>query len=348
MRSTPLGISAGHFTSFRVVSRSQVQCFRRSNRFRCLVRFPAAPLRNSWSERQALARNHLLSFGPEPTHDNGVYDADLAHARARDNARRQRAGTLVIDRELRDVVKAKLEDTWSPQQVSAWLRTEYPDRPAWHICHETIYQALYLGRKGGLSRVLTAKLRTGRPLRKRRRRSSERTPRYVVPAVLIHHRPLIVEARTRIGDWEGDLIVGKHSRSAIGTLVDRTSRAVRLIHLPHGHNAEAFVDAFGHVLARLPNLARRTLTWDQGSEMARHDVLAEHFDEGVYFADPGSPWQRGTNENTGFLRQFFPKGKDLSIYTPDDLARAENLLNSRPRKILNWSTPELIFATGLT
>jgi IS30 family transposase len=205
-----------------------------------------------------------------------------------------------------------------------------------------------LGRKGGLSRALTAKLRTGRPLRKRRRRSSERTPRYIAPAVLIHHRPPIVEARTRIGDSEGDLIVGKHSRSAIGTLVDRTSRAVRLIHLPHGHNAEAFVDAFGHVLARLPDLARRTLTWDQGSEMARHDVLAEHFDEGVYFADPGSPWQRGTNENTnGLLRQFFPKGKDLSIYTPDDLARAENLLNSRPRKILNWSTPELIFATGL-
>lgn len=281
-------------------------------------------------------------------HDKGVYDADLAHARARDNARRQRAGTLFIDRELRDVVKAKLEDTWSPQQISAWLRTEYPDRPAWHICHETIYQALYLGRKGGLSRALTAKLRTGRPLRKRRRRSSERTPRYVAPAVLIHHRPPIVEARTRIGDWEGDLIVGKHSRSAIGTLVDRTSRAVRLIHLPHGHSAEAFVDAFGHVLARLPDLARRTLTWDQGSEMARHDVLAEHFDEGVYFADPGSPWQRGTNENTnGLLRQFFPKGKDLSIYTPGDLTRAENLLNSRPRKILNWSTPELIFTTGL-
>jgi IS30 family transposase len=200
-------------------------------------------------------------------HDKGLYDADLAHARARDNARRQRAGTLVLDPELRELVKDKLEDTWSPQQISAWLRTEHPDRLEWHVCHETIYHALYLGRKGGLSRALTAKLRTGRPLRKRRRRVTERTPRYIAPAVLIHCRPTIVETRTRIGDWEGDLIVGKHSRSAIGTLVDRTSRSVRLIHLPHGHSADTFIDAISHVLAALPEAARRTLTWDQGSEM---------------------------------------------------------------------------------
>lgn len=132
------------------------------------------------------------------------------------------------------MVKAKLEDTWSPQQISAWLRTEHSARPEWHLCHETIYQALYLGHKGGLSRVLTTKLRTGRPLRKRRRTATERMPRFIAPAVLIHHRPPIVETRTRIGDWEGDLIFGKHSRSAIGTLVDRTSRSVRLIHLSYG------------------------------------------------------------------------------------------------------------------
>ena len=281
-------------------------------------------------------------------HDRGVYDADLAHARARDNARRERAGVLVGDQELRHLVATKLDDTWSPQQISAWLRSEFPDRPDWHLCHETIYQAVYLGRKGGLSRALTAKLRTGRPLRKRRRKAVERVPRFVAPAVLIHCRPPIVESRTRIGDWEGDLIVGKHSRSAIGTLVDRTSRSVRLIYLPHGHSADAFTEAFSGVLATLPDAARRTLTWDQGSEMARHDVLAEHFEEGVFFADPGSPWQRGTNENTnGLLRQFFPKSKDLSVYTPDDLARAEKLLNSRPRKILNWHTPGLVFTRGL-
>ena len=131
--------------------------------------------------------------------------------------------------------------------------------------------------------------------------------------------------------------------------MDRTSRAVRLIHLPHGHSAEVFTDAFERVLAALPEAARRTLTWDQGSEMARHDLLAGHFEDGVFFAEPASPWQRGTNENTnGLLRQFFPKGKDLSVYTPEDLARAEKLLNSRPRKILNWQTPELVFTRGLS
>jgi IS30 family transposase len=268
-------------------------------------------------------------------HDKGLYDADLAPARARDNARRQRAGALALDPELRELVKDKLEDTSSPQQISAWLRTEHPARPEWHVCHETIYQALYLGRKGGLSRALTAKLRPGRPRRKRRRRVTERTARYVAPAVLIHCRSTMSRRACGSGDWEGDLIVGRHSRSAIGTSVDRTSRSVRLIHLPHGHSADTFIDAISHVLAALPEAARRTLTWDQGSEMARHDILAEHFGEGVFFADPGSPWQRGTNENTnGLVRQFFPEGKDLSIYTPEDLGRAEKLLNNRPRKMV--------------
>jgi IS30 family transposase len=281
-------------------------------------------------------------------HDKNVYDADLAHARARDKARRERVGVLVSSPQLQVLVRTKLEDTWSPAQIASWLRAEHPDRPEWHICHETIYQALYLGRKGGLSRTLTTKLRTGRPLRKRRRKTSERSTRFVAPALLIHSRPEIVETRTRIGDWEGDLIVGRQSRSAIGTLVDRTSRVVRLIHLPNGHGAEAFVEAVTPVLAKLPDHARMTLTWDQGSEMARHDLIADHFGEGVYFADPGSPWQRGSNENTnGLLRQFFPKGRDLSAYTLDDLARAEQLLNDRPRKTLKWRTPGSVFAAGL-
>ena len=174
------------------------------------VREIARRLRRSPSTVSRELRRHLKS------HDKGVYDADLAHARARDDARRERAGVLVVDRELRNLVRAKLEDTWSPQQISA--RTEHPDRLEWHVCHETIYQALYLGRKGGLSRALTVKLRTGRPLRKRRRKATERATRYLAPAVLIHRRPAIVETRTRIGDWEGDLIVGKHSRSAIAPL----------------------------------------------------------------------------------------------------------------------------------
>jgi transposase, IS30 family len=157
-------------------------------------------------------------------HDKGVYDADLAHARARDNSRRQRAGTLVLDPELRDLVKGKLEDTWSPQQISAWLRSEYPDRPEWHICHETIYQAVYLGRKGGFSRVLTAKLRTGRPLRKRRRKATERTPRFVAPALLIHRRPPIVETRTRIPlrDTGSPPLPRTADRAGVSTLSLRT------------------------------------------------------------------------------------------------------------------------------
>ena len=154
--------------------------------------------------------------------------------------------------------------------------------------HETIYQALYLGRKGGLSRALTAQLRTGRPLRKRRRKATERSPRFVFPALLICHRPPIVEARKRIGNWD-DLIVGKHSRSAIGTMVDRISRSVRLIHLPSGHSAEAFARRIRTCPCGPAGCRAADLTWDQGSEMARHDVLAEHFEEGVFFADPGSP-----------------------------------------------------------
>ena len=230
-------------------------------------------------------------------------------------ARRQRAGVLVRDPELREVVRAKLEDTWSPQQIAAWLRAEHPDRPEWHLCHETIYQALYLGRNGGLSRALTAKLRTGRPLRKRRRKAHERTTRFLAPALLIHRRPEIVETRTRIGDWEGDLIVGRSSRSAIGTLVCRSSCALRLVHLPNGHCADALVEAITPVLEAIPMQARCTLTWDQCSEMARHDLVAEHFLQGGVLRR-ASPWQRPTNEDTnGLLRQFFPKGRDLSVYT---------------------------------
>jgi IS30 family transposase len=166
--------------------------------------------------------------------------------------------------------------------------------------------------------------------------------------VLLSNRPPIVEDRVRIGDWEGDLIVGRMSRSAIATLVCRTSRVVRLVHLPFGHAAEPFAEAMSTALETLPAQARLTLTWDQGSEMARHDLLAGLFHDGVFFAEPGSPWQRGTNENTnGLLRQFFPKGRDLSIHTPDDLRNAENLLNGRPRRVLEWKAPAVVFANGL-
>ncbi|GAA4384013.1 IS30 family transposase [Actinomadura verrucosospora] len=281
-------------------------------------------------------------------HDQGIYDADLAHARARAKARRERAGKLVGDDALRALVQQKLELDWSPQQIVAWLRVEHPGKPGWHVCHETIYQALYYGGKGGLSRTPTKRLRTGRPLRKRRRRINQRQIRFIAPAAPIDARPPVIELRHRIGDWEGDLIVGRMSQSATGTLVDRTSRFVRLVHLPAGHAAEAFVDAVAPVLATLPESARLSLTWDQGSEMARHDLLAPHFSDGVYFARPASPWLRGTNENTnGLLRQYFPKGIDLRRFTVADLARVEHLLNHRPRRILGWRTPAAVFTERL-
>lgn len=281
-------------------------------------------------------------------HDGGVYDGDLAHARAHQRLRRPRTGRLLRDAQLRAEVQAKLELEWSPEQIAAHLRRAWPDRPEWHLCHETIYQALYQGGKGGLSRTLTKKLRTGRPLRKRRRRAHQRTPRFVAPALLIDHRPEAADRRERIGDWEGDLIIGRSSRSAIATLVDRTSRFVRLVPLPNGHGAEAVRDGLIDLLQRLPEAARLTLTWDQGAEMACHHQIEPYLSEGVFLAHPASPWQRGTNENAnGLLRQHFPKRTDLSVHTLDDLRAVEDRLNNRPRKALGWQTPAHVFTTAL-
>jgi len=222
-------------------------------------------------------------------------------------------------------VTEKLELEWSPEQIAAHLRAAFPDQPSWHVCHETIYQALYHGGKGGLSRKLTARLRTGRPLRKRRRQPCERQIRFIAPALLIEHRPAAALGRTRIGDWEGGLITGRMNQSAIATLVDRTSRYVRLVHLPTDHGADAVRDGLAAWLAALPAVARRTLTWDQGSEMACHGELAPYLSEGVFFAHPASPWQRGSNENmNGLLRQYFPKRTDLSVHTAADLAPSRN------------------------
>jgi IS30 family transposase len=281
-------------------------------------------------------------------HDRGGYDGDLAHARARQRIQRPRRGRLLADAGLREQVQAKLELEWSPEQIASWLRRQFPDRPSWHVCHETIYQALYLGGRGGLSRQLTRRLRTGRPLRKRRRKPHQRQPRFCVPAQLIDARPAIVEERIRIGDWEGDLIIGRSSRSAIATLVDRTSRYLLLVALPNGHDAQAVREALIATLAQLPSHVRQTLTWDQGSEMAHHNHIADHLHGGVFFAPPASPWLRGTNENTnGLLRQYFPKGTDLSQHSVEELRRVEDRLNNRPRKTLGWKTPAEIFDMAL-
>ena len=279
-------------------------------------------------------------------HDHG-YDGDLAHARARERARRPRQARLLADPMLRAQVQGKLALEWSPEQIAAYLRRTWPNRRSWHVCHETIYHALYRGR-AGLSRALTRRLRTGRPLRKRRRRPLQRTPRFVAPAKLIDQRPAVVEARARVGDWEGHLIVGRQSRSAVATLVERASRLTKLVHLPRNHTAETVRDALKAALGELPQQVRLTLTWDQGSEMAYHDQLAALLAGGVFFAYPASPWQRGSNENTnGLLRQYLPKGSDLSIHTADELQAIEERLNCRPRKVLNWRTPAEVFNLAL-
>ncbi|MGI5129887.1 IS30 family transposase [Pseudonocardia sp. CA-107938] len=280
-------------------------------------------------------------------HDRG-YDGDLAHSRARQRARRPRRTRIGGDEQLCQLIQSLLELEWSPEQIAGHLRLTYPERRSWHVCHETIYQALYHGGKSGLSRTLTAKLRTGRPLRRHRRRTDQRRPRFVAPGRLIDQRPPAVEGRGRLGDWEGDLIVGRQGQSAIGTLIERRTRLVRLVHLPDGHSALRCREAIEQVMAGMPATARRTLTWDQGSEMAEHHLLAAVFGEGIYFAHPASPWLRGSNENTnGLLRQYFPKKTDLRQFTADDLRHVEHRLNHRPRKMHGWRTPADVYAAEL-
>ncbi|WP_420716600.1 IS30 family transposase [Streptomyces sp. H27-H1] len=273
-------------------------------------------------------------------HDNGIYDADLAQQRSRERFRRPRQVKLAADPVLKAEVQDKLNLEWSPEQIAGHLRALWPDQPERHLCHETIYRSLYQGIRGGLSRTLTKGLRTSRPLRKRRRRSDQRAARFAAPPVLIGRRPPVVELRTRLGDWEGDLIVGPRSQSAVATLVDRRTRFLRLVALPDGHRADQLRDALiTAFVSTLLQHARQTLTWDQGSEMARHHEIAPYFTDGVFFAHPGSPWQRGTNENTnglvnGLVRQYLPKRTKLSLHTPEDLRRIEERLNNRPRKTL--------------
>jgi IS30 family transposase len=245
---------------------------------------------------------------------------------------------------------------WSPEQIAHRLRLDFPTDPSMRISHEAIYQALYLQGRGALRRELTACLRTGRALRLPRARSRGRRKAFVAPEIMISERPPEAADRAVPGHWEGDLIVGLGS-SAIGTLVERTTRFTLLLHLPPmaghgpgtrenngpalaGHGAEAVRDAITHTNATLPEQLRRSLTWDQGAEMSQHARLRIDTGLRVYFCDPHSPWQRGTNENTnGLLRQYFPKGTDLSMHSATDLEAVALNLNTRPRKTLGWRTP---------
>jgi len=245
---------------------------------------------------------------------------------------------------------------WSPEQIAHRLPVDFPHDESMRISHEAIYQALYVQARGALKRELVTCLRTGRALRVPRTRTTQRRDGFISSEVMISARPAEVEDRAVPGHWEGDLIIGLN-RSAIGTLVERTSRFTLLLHLPRGegygtaprvHNgpalagygADAVRDAIVATMATLPAELRRSLTWDRGKELARHADIKISSGLDVYFCDPHSPWQRGTNENTnGLLRQYFPKGTDLSRWTADDLAAVATALNSRPRKTLGWKTP---------
>jgi len=245
---------------------------------------------------------------------------------------------------------------WSPEQISNRIRIDFPDDESMRISHEAIYQALYVQGRGALKRELVACLRTGRALRVPRARTRGLGKKFVTSEVMISERPAEAEDRAVPGHWEGDLILGLDS-SAIGTLVERTTRFTILLHLPRmdghgdkptvkngpplaGHGAQAVRDAIAASIITLPEQLRRSLTWDQGAEMAQHAELRLETGLPIYFCDPQSPWQRGANENTnGLLRQYFPKGTDLSRHSRDDLGAVALALNTRPRKTLDWRTP---------
>ena len=253
---------------------------------------------------------------------------------------------------------------WSPEQIARRLHLDFPGDETMRISHEAIYQSLYVQGRGALRRELTACLRTGRALRVPRARSRGRGKAHVGPEVLISERPAEVGDRAVPGHWEGDLILGLGS-SAIGTLVERTTRLTMLLHLPRmpehgcglrmkngpalaGHGAEAVRDAIVRTIITLPELLRRSLTWDQGAEMSQHPQLTVATGLQVYFCNPHSPWQRGSNENTnGLLRQYFPKGTDLCLHSADELAAVAMALNMRPRKTLDWRTPAEMFDQAL-
>jgi IS30 family transposase len=279
---------------------------------------------------------------------SGDYRPWAAQQRAVQRRARPKVSKVQAMPELRHFIVRGLRRCWSPEQISRRLRSQFPDRPEMHVVHETIYQALYVQGRGELRRELAACLRTGRAVRKPQRKPDQRRPRFTAPMVMISDRPADVEDRAVPGHWEGDLIVGGNNGSAIATLVERHTRYVLLAHLPNGREAEHVRDALIATMMTLPAHLRRSLTWDQGSEMAAHHQFTMATDMPVYFCDPASPWQRGSNENTnGLLRQYFPKGTDLSRHSAAHLAAVAVELNGRPRKTLGWDTPAERLATLL-
>lgn len=266
-----------------------------------------------------------------------VYNPFSAARHAAARRARPRLSKVFADPMLRALITQRLEH-WSPEQIAHRLPLEFPEHPEWRVCAETIYQALYLYPKGSLRREVKTALRTGRTVRKPRQ-GGVRVPRNP-DRVSIAERPAEIEDRAVPGDWEGDLITGAYNKTAIGTLVDRKTRYVMLLHLPGAHDAVSVRDAMIARFTGVPDQVGLSVTWDQGMEMSLHKQISVAADLDVYFCDPHSPWQRGTNENTnGLLRQYFPKSTDLSVHGLDRLREVEMLMNNRPRKALGWATP---------
>lgn len=300
----------------------------------CVRQIAAELVRSPSTISREIRRNGALWRGKEWT-----YRPHAAQRRAEERRPRPKTGKIGQNPELRDFIQHHLALRWSPEQICQALRSAFPDRPEMLVVHETIYQALYVQGRGELRRELARALRTGRTMRRPHRQSCKRQQR-IRDMVMISERPPEVADRAVPGHWEGGLIIGKEGKSAIATLVERSIRYVLLAPLPKDHSASSTRDALVEVVRSLPPHLKRSLTWDQGTEMAAHKAFTIATDIPVYFCDPASPWQRGSNENiNGLLRQYFPKTTDLSVHTPEHPAAVIAELNSRPRKTLGWETP---------
>ena len=267
-----------------------------------------------------------------------TYHPVTAHRLACGRARRPKPSKMTACPALLARVETDLRALWSPQQIAARLRVEFPGEETMWVSHETIYKSIYVQGRGELRRELAACLRSGRTQRVPHHRLERRGR--IPEMVMISDRPAEGDDRAVPGFWEGDLIIGKNNKSAIGTLVERHTRYVILLHLPNGHGALEVRNAMAEAMRRFPAHLRRNVTWDQGPEMSEHREFTSETGIDVYFCPPHSPWMRGSNENTnGLLRQYFPKGTDLSVHTAATLQAVADSLNGRPRKTLNWRTP---------
>jgi len=280
---------------------------------------------------------------PRPATARRAYAPYLEHQRAAARARRPKVAKLddpVAGAELSAFVSEKMDLRWSPAQISSSLREVYPDREELRVSPETIYQSLYVQGRGHLRADLHKQLRSGRAHRRPQTAAGQSKWSKIPGAISISERPAEADDRAVPGHWEGDLILGSNCRSAIGTLVERATRYVLLVHLPGAHDAPSVAAALTKTIQTLPVHLRRSLTWDRGTELARHADITLVTDMNIYFCDPHAPWQRGSNENTnGLLRQYFPKGTDLSVHSPEHLAAVAAELNGRPRMTLGWANP---------